>query len=62
MVKSDCIDLAWNIPAELYTLHRIDFAAEGLEFIDCILAHNKCFGPTAAQVNGCLGCANGNAE
>jgi hypothetical protein len=38
--------------AELYDLHCIESAAECLEFIDSLLAHNKYLFPVAEHVEG----------
>jgi hypothetical protein len=38
--------------AELYDLHRFESAAEGLEFIDYLLADNKYHFPVAERVDG----------
>jgi len=41
-VKSHSIQSARDNIAELYDLHRFESAAEHLEFIDSLLADNKC--------------------
>jgi hypothetical protein len=38
--------------AELYNLHRFEFAAECLEFINSFLAHNKYLFPVAEHMEG----------
>jgi len=37
---------------EVYHIHRFDFAAERLEFIDCLLVDNKYLFPIAECVEG----------
>jgi hypothetical protein len=51
-VKSDCIQTAWDHIGELYDLHRFEFDAEHLEFIDCLLANHMYLFPVAAHVEG----------
>jgi hypothetical protein len=49
-VKSHFIQSARDIIAELYDLHRFESNAEGLEFIDSLLANNKYLFPVAERV------------
>ena len=51
-VKSHFIQSARDNIAELYDLHRFEFAAECLEFIDSVLADNKYLFPVAERVEG----------
>jgi hypothetical protein len=44
-VKSHCIQSARDNRADHYDLHRFESAAERLEFIDSLLADNKCLFP-----------------
>jgi hypothetical protein len=53
-VKSHFIQLARNIIAELYDLHRFESAAERLEFIGSLLVDNKYRFPVAERVEGGL--------
>jgi len=52
MVKSHFIQSVRDNVAELYYRHRIDSAAERLEFIDSLLADNKDLVPVAEYVEG----------
>ena len=51
-VNSHSIQSARDNIAELYDLHRIESAAECLEFIDFLLADNKYYFPLAECVEG----------
>jgi hypothetical protein len=51
-VKSDYIHSARDNIAELYDLHRFESATERLEFIDSLLAENKCLFPIAEREEG----------
>jgi len=51
-VKSHSIQSARDTIAELYHLHRFESNAELLEFIDSLLADNKCRVPLAERVEG----------
>jgi len=51
-VKSHFIQSARDTIAELYDLHRIESAAECLEFIDSLVADNKNLFPVAEPVEG----------
>jgi hypothetical protein len=51
-VKSHFIQSARDNIAELYDLHRIESAAERLEFIHSLLADNKYLVPIAERVEG----------
>jgi len=51
-VKSHFIQLARDILAELYDLHRFESTAEHLEFIDSLLADNEYLFRIAERVEG----------
>jgi hypothetical protein len=51
-VKSHFIQSVRDNNAELYDLHRIESAAERLEFIDSLLADKKYLFPVAEHVKG----------
>jgi len=51
-VKSHFIQSARDNIAELYDLHRCESTAERLEFIDSLLADNKCLFHIAERVDG----------
>jgi hypothetical protein len=51
-VKSYFIQSARESIAEIYDLHRFESAAERLEFIDSLLAHNKYVVHIAEHVEG----------
>jgi len=53
-VKSHFIQSARDNIAELYDLHRFEFAAEDLEFIDALLADRKYLFPIAERVEGAV--------
>ena len=51
-IKSHFIQSATYNIAELYDLHCFESAAERLELIACLLAHNKYLFPVAERVEG----------
>jgi hypothetical protein len=51
-VKSHFIQSVRDNIAELYDLHRFEYAAERLEFLDSQLADNKYLFPVAERVEG----------
>jgi hypothetical protein len=53
-IKSHFIQSVRDKIAELYDLHRLESAAERLEFIESLLANNKYLFPVAECVEGCV--------
>jgi hypothetical protein len=51
-VKSHFIQSVRDNIAELYDLHHFESAVKHLEFIDSLLAENKCLFPVAERVEG----------